>query len=172
MDKGSLVIVLVLLLATACKQDDDQQAFSGNKLNKAWLHRLIARSDSSYTKPYFRRDFATASYYINKKDSTLAQVMRDSSDRVRQVIIETKGVRSFSAQFYPTGYAVAMAGLDSRGQLHGKATVLYPDGRVKSSGQYENGFHSGVWKTYDENGKLVLEEEYGTQGQTLKTTAY
>ncbi|MET0392642.1 MAG: hypothetical protein ABW019_05855, partial [Chitinophagaceae bacterium] len=142
------------------------------KLNNAWLKNIINSSDSAYSRPYYRSDFVTASYYINKKDSTLAQVMRDSAERVRQVIVEKNGVRSFSAQFYPTGYAITIAGLNPQGQFHGQATFLYADGRVKSKGQYENGFYSGVWETYSPEGKLVLREEYGPGARLLKTTPY
>lgn len=166
------MLAACLVWAAGCDQSKNTGPFHDNKLNNSWLKSIISKSDSTYTRPYYRSDFVTASYYINKKDSTLTQVMRDSSERVRQVIVETKGVRSFSAQFYPTGYAIAMTGFNTQGQFHGGATFLYPDGRVKSKGQYANGFHSGVWETYNPEGKLVLKEEYGADGQLLKTQNY
>lgn len=161
-----------LLLVAGCKEKEHDQPFSGNQLNKPWLEKIISGSDSSYTKPYFRSDFVTAYYYINKKDSTFSQVMKDSSERVRQVIIEKKGIRTFYAQFYPNGQAIAILPLNAHGRFHGNATLFYPDGRVKSKGSYHNGWYSGTWETYNEEGKLILKEEYGADGQLLKTLPY
>lgn len=166
------MVAAFLLLAAACMQADNREPFSGHKLNKAWLQRIVTGSDSSYSKPYFRRDFVTAWYYVNKKDSTLCQVMRDSSQHVRQVVIEKNGVRTFFSRFYPDGQALVIVSLNTRGQFHGEATRFYPDGTLQSKGRYQDGLYAGSWEYYDEKGKLTRKEEYGTDGQLLNTTAY
>src|SRR5882672_5715764 len=73
------------------------------KLDNAWLNSIIKNSDSNYTKPYYRTDFVTATYYINKKDSSTCQLMKDSAGIVRQIIIVTKNVRTFFGQYYANG---------------------------------------------------------------------
>lgn len=165
-----IIVISILLVAAGCKEKSNKQPFAGNKLNKSWLQDIISDSDSSYSKRYFRRDFATASYYINKSNSTLTQVMRDSLQQVRQVIMEKKEVRTFYAQFYPNGQVVAIVSLDAQGQYDGEATVFYPDGQVKSKGRYLHGLYNGVWETYNEQGRLILKEEFGNNGQLLKTS--
>jgi hypothetical protein len=57
-------------------------------------------SDSNYIKPYKRTDFVTAAFYINKKESSVCQIMKDSANCIRQVIIEKNGSRSFFTQYY------------------------------------------------------------------------
>jgi antitoxin component YwqK of YwqJK toxin-antitoxin module len=166
-----IAAMIFLLLAAGCKEENTTP-FINNKLNRSWLEKITGNSDSTYARPYFRSDFVTASYYINKKDSTLSQVMRDSSERVRQVMIEKKGVRTFYAQFYPNGQAIAILPLNAQGQFHGDATLFYPGGQVKSKGSYHNGLYNGVWETYNEEGKLILKEEYGADGQLLKAARY
>ncbi len=64
-------------------------------------------SDSSYTKPYYTGHFATAEYYLNSADSTIMQVMKDSSEHVRQVIIARNKRRLYFTQFYANGQLMA-----------------------------------------------------------------
>ena len=61
-----------------------------NKLDTIWLNSFIKNSDTTYSKPYKRTDFVTANTYINLKDNSICQVMKDSAAQVRQVIISTK----------------------------------------------------------------------------------
>ena len=160
-------------MITGCKQNDNPDApFVNNKLNKTWLEKITSNSDSTHTKTYFRREFVTASYYINKHDSTLCQVMRDSSEQVRQIIIEKNDIRIFYAQYYPNGQATEILQLNERGKLEGDAIQFYPNGKIKSKGKYHDGLHNGTWETYDESGKLILKQEYDVNGQMLKTTNY
>jgi len=139
------------------------------KLDNAWLNSIIKNSDSNYTKPYYRTDFVTASYYINKKDSSTCQLMKDSAGIVRQVIIVTKNVRTFFGQYYPNGQLLAWLPLDEFGQYHGDATYYYQNGTVQSNGSYVHGLKKEEWENYDENGKLIFIEEYDANGSLVKT---
>lgn len=160
------------MLFFGCTSNNSHEPFVGNKLNKAWLNQFIEKSDSTYQKHYMRRDFVTAYFYTNKKDSTLCQVMRDSAENVRQVIIEKNGIRTFYSQFYTNGQALFIVELNNDGQLEGKARNFYPDGKLKSQGNYYNGLYSGVWEYYDEQGKLVSKEEYGKEGERINIITY
>ena len=172
MERLSILFISLFVIAVGCKQTNNTEPFVNNKLNKNWLQKIIRLSDSNYSKPYYRREFVTASYYMNKRDSTLCQVMRDSSQQVRQIIIEKNSIRKFYAQFYPNGQITAMVKLNQQGQLEGEATNFYPNGNVKSKGKYYNGLSVGIWEMYDENRKIIAKEEYDSNGQILKTTQY
>lgn len=165
---ATLISISVILLN--CKQRDNAANSISERLDTAWLAGIIKNSDSSYTKSYYRTDFVTASYYINKKDSTLCQVMRDSLERVRQIITTKNDIRTFYAQYYTNGHIQAVLPLDKVGKYHGNATVFYQDGTIKSEGKYEHGLYNGEWKNYDETGKLITKEEYDSNGQLIKTT--
>lgn len=171
MKKISVIIVLSCFSVIGCKQNADKPAVDG-KLNKTWLKKLEQESDSIYHKPYFRRDFVTAWYYFNKKDKTVCNEMRDSSENVRQVIITKNDIRTYYAQYYPDGQILSAASVGKNGEFEGDAVNYYPDGKIKSKGSYSNGLYSGTWETYDENGKLQLKEEYDSNGSVIKTTNY
>ncbi|MES1197898.1 MAG: hypothetical protein ABUL41_01315 [Chitinophagaceae bacterium] len=163
-------VIVFLAIFFSCKQKDNGFSSIPERLDTTWLATIIRSSDTSYSKPYFRTDFVTASYYINRMDSTLCQVMRDSSNRVRQIITTKKNIRTFYAQYYPNGHAQAILPLDASGKYDGNAIIFYEDGDIKSKGKYRHGSYAGKWKNYDEKGKLVTEDEYDSNGQLIKTT--
>jgi hypothetical protein len=140
------------------------------KLDKDWLNSIIEKSDSSYSKPYYRTDFVTAVYYINKKDSTVCQMMKDSAGLTRQIIITKKDIRIFFGDYYSNGQLQADLPLDNFGHYHGPATYYYKNGIIQSRGNYTNGLKNGKWDNYDEKGKLTSLEEFDPNGQLTKTT--
>ncbi len=54
-----------------------------------------------------------------------------------------------------------------QGNLHGKYTDYYPDGRILSQGTYMSGNKDGLWRYYSEDGLLESEIEY-SQGEIIK----
>ena len=163
------LLAIALIMLVSCKSTADSRSpLLNNKLNKAWLDQYVTGSDSSYSRPYFRSDFVMASSYYNKKDSTVCQVMRDSSERVRQVIIARNNIRTFYAQFYANGQVIAIIGLNSSGQFDGEAINFFPDGNTMSKGRYSNGLYTGKWEYFNENEKRIAIEEYDTSGQLIK----
>ncbi len=142
------------------------------KLDKDWLNSIIEKSDSSYSKPYYRTDFVTATYYINKKDSSVCQIMKDSASLIRQIMITKNEIRTFFGQYYSNGQLQAELPLDNFGHYHGSATYFTKTGTILNKGNYTNGFKSGKWDNYDENGKPISQEEYDSNGQLLKTTKF
>ena len=51
------------------------------------------------------------------------------------------------------------------GIVHGKLLYYWDNGQVHLTGQYEKMNRVGIWKTYDSEGTLILEENYNSQGQ-------
>lgn len=168
----SLLLSLSVFIVYSCHDRANHDPLRDNKLNSAWLEDIISKSDSSYSKPYYRSDFSTAYYYINKKENSLCQVMKDTAERVRQIIIEKNNVRNFYAGFYANGQVMAILPMGSNGRYDGKSTFFYEDGTIKSKGIYRDGFNTGEWKLFDEKGTLKGKEVYDSNGQLLKTVNY
>jgi antitoxin component YwqK of YwqJK toxin-antitoxin module len=49
----------------------------------------------------------------------------------------------------------------SRGLKDGFTVVKYPSGRIHYRGEYRNDTIVGLWTTYDENGKVSKEKDFG-----------
>src|SRR6185369_4732764 len=86
------LLVIAATLLFSCTQHSNAPAPALKTVNTAWLDSIIKNSDSSYTKPYKRSDFVTAAFYLDKKDSSVCQVMKDSTGLIRQIIIARKGM--------------------------------------------------------------------------------
>lgn len=136
-----------------------------NKLDKHWLDSVIKESDSSYIKSYKRTDFAIAEFYINKKDSSVCQVMKDSADIIRQVIIAKNNIRTHFSRYYANGQLEAYLPLDEYGQYQDSATYYYEDGKVESCGWYKHGLKFGEWKNYNTKGNELSAKIYDFNGQ-------
>ena len=144
-----------------------QQNRNAKILSTSLIDSIIKNSDSSYEKPYYRTDFVTAAYYINKKDSTVCQLMKDSAGIIRQIIIAKKDVRIFFASYYKNGQLQANLPLDEFGQYHGTGNFYYEDGSLQSSGNYLHGFKTGAWKVYDEKGKETATDYFDQNGNLM-----
>ena len=46
------------------------------------------------------------------------------------------------------------------GIVHGRIHYYWDNGQVHVTGQYDHMQRIGIWKTYDSNGDLILEENY------------
>jgi antitoxin component YwqK of YwqJK toxin-antitoxin module len=165
----SLIIFSIFIFS--CTPQNGNTAKAIKKVNTAWLDSVTKNSDSSFVKPYKRTDFATATYYTNKKDSSLCQLMKDSAGIIRQIIIVTKNIRTFFGQYYKNGQLQADLPLDEFGQYHGAATNYFEDGVVESSGSYVHGLKAGTWKNFNKTGKFLSTDEYNQNGQLVKTTS-
>jgi antitoxin component YwqK of YwqJK toxin-antitoxin module len=161
--KSFLFFAVLILSVFSCNQKNGNSKI----LAGSFIDSIIKHSDSSYEKPYYRTDFVTASYYVNKKDSTVCQLMKDSAGKIRQVIIAKKDIRIFFGQYYPNGNLQADLPLDTFGQYHGTGTFFYEDGSLQSTGNYNHGFKTGDWKVYDEKGKVTATDSYDNNGNLV-----
>lgn len=167
--KKKIPLLILTPLVFSCTMQTGKTKTISEKIDNLWLDSLIKQSDSNYTKPYKRTDFVTATFYINKKDSSVCQVMKDSASAVRQIIISKKDVRTFFAQYYSNGQLQAHLTLDEFGQYNGAATNYYINGSIQSNGNYLHGLKQSQWKNFNEKGNLISLEEYDTNGQLFKT---
>jgi antitoxin component YwqK of YwqJK toxin-antitoxin module len=142
------------------------------KADKLWLDSIIHKSDTSWIKPYRNNSFVTSEYYVDRKDSIVTQLMKDSAGTVRQITIaKYDNYRLFFAEYYANGQLMAHLPLDSKGKYDGLARLYFETGVVKSEGAYQHGFYTGKWVNFDINGKKVSTDEYNQNGQLVKTTS-
>ncbi|MBI3882707.1 MAG: DEAD/DEAH box helicase [Sphingobacteriales bacterium] len=150
-----VIAIVGLLVGCSFKKRIDKELIT---VDTIWLDSIIKSSDTFYTKAYHRNDFVTAAYFVNKKDSSICQVMKDSADVIRQVIISKKNTRVFYAGYYANGQLKAKYSLDSFGQYNGLSKEYYENGAVQSEGNYNSGIKNGDWKNYDSTGVLLSTE--------------
>jgi hypothetical protein len=167
----SIFSAAIILFLYSCTQPQKYTAPAAKlTVDKHWLDSIIKTCDSNSVKPYKRIDFVTAASYFNKKDSIVCQVMKDSVDTIRQVIVAKKEVRIFFAQYFANGQLQASLPLDTFGQYHGKAIYYYEDGSIESSGNYVHGLKQGQWQHFDSRGNLTSTDEYNSNGQVVAST--
>jgi antitoxin component YwqK of YwqJK toxin-antitoxin module len=141
------------------------------KADMQWLDSIKHKSDTSWIKRYRNNEFVTAEYYIDKKDSIVTQLMKDSAGTIRQIIIARYDhTRLFFGEYYANGQLKASLPLDSMGRYHGQGKYYHEDGQVKSEGLFNHGLFSGKWKNYNEKGSLITTDEYDTNGQLIQTS--
>ena len=147
----AILITAITASVISCKNKSAEK-FSLKRIDTHFMDSVIKNSDSSYTKNYKRADFFTADYYISKKDSSTAQIMRDIAKQIRQVIISRNNIRTYFSQYYDNGQIIAHLSLDPFGQYHGHAVYYYRTGNIKSRGNYNHGLSTGTWQEFNNEG--------------------
>ena len=78
-----------------------------------------------------------------------------------QGMLTKKGDRNGKWNFYSeSGNELSMTVYEN-GKREGFTIVKYPNGAIHYTGEYKNDKTVGIWKTYDEKGKLVTEKDFG-----------
>lgn len=165
--KNVFLFLFIAVCMFSCKQKNGNDKI----LATPFIDSVIKKSDSSYEKAYYRTDFVKAAYYVNTKDSTICQLMKDSAGSIRQVIIAHKDVRIFFGTYYKNGQLQADLPLDAFGQYHGTGKFFYPDGKIQSTGNYLHGVKTGTWKVYDEKGKETATDNFDQAGNIIPQQA-
>ena len=55
------------------------------------------------------------------------------------------------------------------GIMHGKFVYYWDNGQIHLTGQYDEMKRKGIWRTYDQNGELILEEHHETLQESHTT---
>lgn len=162
-----LIIVGACIVSCSTKSKPPEKT----GVNYAWVDSIMQSADTVYVKKYGTNKFANATYYNNQKLDIICQVMRDSADSIRQIIMTKHGHRIFIAEYYSNGQLIAKLPLDSFGQYHGPSKYYHQNGFVESEGDYEHGLKKGAWKNYSSDGKLISTSEYDGNGSVLKQSS-
>lgn len=75
--------------------------------------------------------------------------------------IDKKGNRDGKWVFYSENGNEQSITVYNHGMREGFSLVKYPNGAMHYRGEYRNDQMVGVWTTYDENGKVISEKDYG-----------
>lgn len=92
-------------------------------------------------------------------------------DAQGQVVLMTErqlGKLVDSVAFYPNGQRIFRLNFNEKGLADGSAKYFYSDGRVREDGRFVNGIKTGVWRSFDEAGRLLETHEYTSLGEKLK----
>jgi hypothetical protein len=106
--------------------------------------------------------------FVQKALKTNTTVWYDAAGHVVGMLQYTKNVLTDSVAFHNNGQRMLAFTLNEQGLPDGPARFFYPDGRVRSDGRFANGIKTGVWREFDETGKLVVTHEYDRQGQKIR----
>jgi antitoxin component YwqK of YwqJK toxin-antitoxin module len=167
--KFFLIITGCVLLFSCSSKKDALPTIAS--VNSIWLDSIRQSADTFYVKKYGTLKFAKAEYYLDRKNAIICQVMKDTSDTIRQIIITKNNKRNFFAEYYANGQLMAQLPLDSFGQYHGPSKYYYENGVVESEGNYEHGLKKGLWKNNDKEGKPTVTNEYDANGNVVKPVA-
>ena len=124
-------IFLTLLVSCNDKQED-QSAVTEKKED------LVEIKNGIYTE-----------WYPGKKNIKFQGAQDEKSQRNGKWVFYSESGNELSFTFY------------SRGLKDGFTVVKYPSGRIHYRGEYKNDTIVGLWTTYDENGKVSKEKDFG-----------
>ena len=68
---------------------------------------------------------------------------------------------STQSPFYENGLPRFKGEHDSAGRMHGPWEFYRKDGSLMRSGSFEAEVQVGIWRTFDRDGKLVKETDFG-----------
>jgi antitoxin component YwqK of YwqJK toxin-antitoxin module len=165
------VFLMIILVAAAFGCTQKSPALKEViRIDNAWLDSVKRQSDSNWAKPYRNNYFVQTEYYLNRKDSVITQLMKDSAGTIRQInIAKYDNFRLFFAEYYANGQLMAHLPLDAVGKNHGAAKQYYESGVVKSKGSYNHGLYVGQWENFDKEGNMVSIDVYDKNGQLVNT---
>ncbi|MEM6845562.1 MAG: hypothetical protein AAF632_25335 [Bacteroidota bacterium] len=152
---------IFLFLVIGCSDNSEKSEIKKVTYHEK-LERIQAISDSIYNR--FSED-STVKYETYRLDSSSVAFASYRSDTLIAIVFRTNGIDTSVAEYYPNGQIIGDVNFLESGRLDGPATYYYPDGRVKTIGQFKNGKWWGKWKNYDESGNLIEFEYYDENGQ-------
>ena len=124
--------ILLSLLVSCNDKQEDQSAVTEKKED------LVEIKDGIYTE-----------WYPGKKNIKFQGAQDEKAQRNGKWVFFSESGNELSITFY------------SRGLKEGFTVVKYPSGRIHYRGEYKNDTIVGLWTTYDENGKVSKEKDFG-----------
>jgi antitoxin component YwqK of YwqJK toxin-antitoxin module len=135
--KKIVTCLLLLGLVFACQQNNEDLVKPTDK-----KENLVEVKNGIYTE-----------WYPGKKSKKFEGPQDEKYRRNGKWTFYSEGGNELSITFY------------SNGLKDGFTIVKYPSGRMHYRGEYRNDTIVGVWTTYDENGKVTKEKDYGYSGK-------
>lgn len=150
--RQALAVATLVLSACAGRQQSDIEII---KLDSGLVQDIMATSDKPMVDTPRRKDFYYIEHYLNKSDSTVSRILKDSLGHIVGINQTRKGIRLFVAEYYPNGQIKGKLTIDGKGNFNVPVTYYYQDGRIRSVGNFGDMVPVGIWKDYDSNGYLT-----------------
>jgi hypothetical protein len=103
-------------------------------------------------------------YRIGGGQKTIT-LWRDATGKVLLMTEEENNRLVDSVAFYPNGQRIFKLRFNRQGKPDGAARYYYSDGRVREDGRFTNGVRTGVWRQFNEEGRLQMSREYDRYGK-------
>ena len=142
------------------------------KVDTAYIRTLPSLADTFYTVPAGPAEkvlgaISSLQYEIGGGQKSLI-LHYDLSGTVIAMQEKRNGITIDSVAFYPNGQRMFQFQFSAQGQADGPARFFYPDGRVREDGRYVNGKRTGIWRLFNESGRLQQTEEYDRYGNKTR----
>ncbi|HSK13074.1 MAG TPA: hypothetical protein VK907_07640 [Phnomibacter sp.] len=161
-------LLTVVLLWLACKPA--RSDIYMETVNAVLLNNLVAKADSVVDMVADSGMLAanpmlvTGKVLFSKQDTKTSRLWFDEQNRPAALIEFEKGTLKDSMLFYPNGQRMFTLLFDRDGKPSGPARYYHADGRVRLDGRFENGVQTGIWREFDEDGRLLVTHEYDRYG--------
>lgn len=76
-----------------------------------------------------------------------------------------RGKLTDSVAFYDNGQRIFRLNIGADGRAEGPARFYFSNGRVREDGRFSEGLRKGIWRLYNEQGKLIRTQEYDRYGR-------
>lgn len=162
-------LIWLLLVAIACEpaksdiytETVDDQMVANLKQGADSIKTISLDPNSLSSTPFWIKG---ESLYYGKENKTI-RLWYDEQDRISG-LVEYRGERLIdSIQFFSNGQRAFTLPLDTlTGLLNGPVRFYHPDGRVRQDGRFEKGIKTGIWREFNEKGKLQTTHEFGSDG--------
>jgi len=168
--KGAFLIILLFLITSCDQLHEARSALEPIHISMTRIDSIRSNSDTGYSRTIGAKEFYSAEQWISKDGHTITKILKDTVGRITALVQFKDNIRIAYEEYYPEGQLKAKLPLNNQGQFEGSANYYYPDGRIRSSGNYVNGFFNGSWKNFDSTGYLVSTDIYDQNGQLTKTS--
>lgn len=164
------IAIIVIIIMVSCKQAPKSE-IEIIKFDTSIIDFLHQNSDTTYTEYIGLKDFYTFEFYVNRNDSIINKIGKDSNGNVVGHFKIKNDIVFFAFEYYPNGQAKWKWPEIINAEYVGKTRYYYEDGRVRCEGQFKNELKSGEWKNYNKDGYLISIDDYGKGNfQPITTT--
>ncbi|HMP92810.1 MAG TPA: hypothetical protein PKD90_08060 [Phnomibacter sp.] len=140
-------------------------------VDTSYVQQLAALSDS--VKPVSVQSSpmaqalgaSTGMDYWHRPSKKQLRIWYNAMGKVCGLEEQKDGIMQDSVAFYENGQRLFTFTFTPQGIKEGPVRYYYPDGRVKTDGWYKANQPTGVWRYFNEQGKLLYSEEYISPGQ-------
>jgi antitoxin component YwqK of YwqJK toxin-antitoxin module len=159
------VFIIICYFIFSCNSSIPDSKIEVIKYDKQQVIKIQGDYDSTFKEVLKLADFWTIDHFY--KDTVEHKIMRDSLKNIVAIVKCINGIVVVGKEYYPNGQLKCKANFPP-GNIDGKATYYYADGRISSLGLWKNYMRVGNWYYYNNLGKLDYTEYYNTKGELIK----